>query len=135
MSYTTVLDGLAVRFATVTGLTAATILRYEPKAVQTTPLLYFLLDDFDFKRAGQVKEWTYRILCRLLLNWQDNAGCETELEPFVNAIPLAVEADPHLGGVLTSGYAKVGQGEGTWVVIDSRTYRGIDFTATVLEKT
>ena len=49
-------------------------------------------------------------------------------------IPAAIEADPHLGGVLTAGYAEINEIEAAWVTIGGIEYRVLDFYSTVIEK-
>lgn len=132
MSYATVLAGLDERFRTISGLKA--ILDYEPTAIHDYPTLYSLLDSFEIERRGQVVVWKYRILHRLVFRWQDNAGCELELVWFVNAIPAAVDADPQLGGRITSGLATIAEGDAGWAVIGGTDCRVLDFYSTVVEK-
>jgi len=132
MSYSTVLAGLHERFATVTSIQA--ILDYVPTSIQDTPTLYSLLDNVTISRSGQVKATKYRILHRLVVRWQDNEGAELEIIPYVDSIPAAVDADNHLGGRLTSGYAVIDEIEAVWVEISNVTYRALDFYSTVVEK-
>lgn len=132
MSYSDVLDGLHTRFATVSGIAA--FLKYEPTSIQTYPLLYSVLDSFEITRTGQVKAWTYRTLHRLLFRWQENEMALSEMIPFVNSIPLAVDADKHLGGKLDSGVAAIDEGEVMFVEIGDTQCLALDFYSTVVEK-
>jgi len=132
MSYTTVLAGLHERLATVPGLNA--LLDYAPTSVHEPPMLYSMLDSVRVARSGQLRATTYRIRHRVVLRWQDNEQAEVEACPFVNAVPLAVEADPHLGGRLVSGYAEISECESGFAEIGEVTYRVLDFYATVVEK-
>jgi len=132
MSYADVLAGLHERFATVSGIKA--ILDYVPTSIHTAPLLYSAFDRAESVRSAQVKGWQYRTLHRLCFRWQDNERAEEELIPYVNSIPDAVAADPHLGGVLTAGYAEINEIEAAWVTIGGIEYRVLDFYSTVIEK-
>lgn len=132
MSYATVLAGLHARFATVSGIAA--MLTYEPATVQVSPLLYSVLDSVEITRAGQVRAYRYRILHRLLVPWQNNPQAELLLIPYVNSIPAAVDADPHLGTALTNGIAEIVSIDALYVTFAGVTHRALDFYSSVLEK-
>ena len=132
MSYATILAGLHTRLATVAGLNA--VLDYVPTSVQDPPIIYSLLQRVKIAYAAQVRTATYRILHRVVIRWQDNEQAELEASPFVDAIPAAVHADPHLGGALTSGYAEISECESGFAEIGEATYRVLDFYSTVVEK-
>lgn len=132
MSYATILAGLHTRLVTVTGLNA--VLDYVPTAVQDPPIVYSLLQRASITRSGQVVATTYRILHRVVIRWQDNEQAEIEASSFVNAIPAAVAADPHLGGALVSGYADISECDSGFADIGEVTYRILDFYSTVVEK-
>lgn len=132
MSYATILAGLHARLETVAGLNA--VLDYVPTAVHDPPIVYSLLQRVSITRSGQVRSTTYRILHRVVIRWQDNEQAEIEASPFVDSIPLAVEADPQLGGALISGYADISECESGFAEIGEVVYRILDFYATVVEK-
>jgi hypothetical protein len=132
MSYQAILTGLQTQLKTVVGIRA--VLDYVPTSVQTAPLIYSVLDSAEIVRSGQVRAVRYRILHRLCVRWQDNERAEWEIIPLVDAIPAAIEADPHLGGVLTAGYAEINEIEAAWVTIGGIEYRVLDFYSTVIEK-
>ena len=111
------------------------ILDYVPTAIQDTPILYSLLDNLEITRSGQIRTQHYRILHRLLVRWQDNEMAEQQVIPYVNSIPDAVEANPHLGGVLVSGYAEINECDAVWVTVAGVEYRALDFYSTVIDKT
>ena len=142
MSYETVLAGLHVRFATVTTPRAiAAILAYEPTAVQEYPLLYSLLDSFEVKEvrvdpgtAAMVTTIVWRTAHRLCLRWQDSEECEKELRAFADSILTAVNPYPFLGGALTSGNARITEGDTGWVTIGTTECRYLDFYSMVTEK-
>jgi len=132
MSYADIVAGLHERFTTVDGI--ASILDYEPSSIQTTPTLYTLLDNVDITQRGQVKSTTYRLLHRLVFRWQDREQCEVEMMPFVDSLPAAVEADPHLGGRISSGLARIEHIDAVWVRIANVTYRALDARSIVVVK-
>lgn len=132
MSYQDIVEGLQERFETVSGLEA--VLAYVPTSIGSTPMMYLLLDSATTERSGQVLAIRYRVLARLAVLWQDNEQAELEVMPLVDAIIGAVEADPHLGSALTSGYARINEVEAGWDEIGGVTYRVVDFYADVLAK-
>jgi hypothetical protein len=127
MSYQDIVDGLHIRFATVTALKV--ILDYEPTAAQDSPLLYSLLDGFtrEYDDIGESVEVTYRTLHRLCIRWQDNEECEQTLIALANDIPIAVDGDPRLGLLLKGDGARIIQGDAGWVNIGGTEYRSLDF--------
>jgi hypothetical protein len=133
-SYSQVVDALHVRFATVAALSGKPMLKYEPRSVQTTPMLYSLLFTFQRERSGQITAMRYRIMHRLLLQWQDNEQSELELMPFVNSIPHSVDQDPTLAGLLVKGVARISDAESGFIPISNSKYRCLDFYSDVLTK-
>lgn len=134
MGYRDIVDGLHVRFRTVEGLEQAPLLRYEPTSIQSTPTLYTLLDRVDRSVAGQVQTANYRILNRIVFQWVDNERAEEELMPYVDSVPLAVEADPQLGGVISSGIARAPEVVAVFVSIGGTLYRALDCYVEVTDK-
>ena len=132
MSYATVIAGLHTRYATVGGIKA--VLDYEPKTISNPPVLYSLLDSVTRTQEGQVTVMRYRILSRLCIRWQDNERAEEELQPFVNALPSAVDLDPKLGGAIPSGIARVTDIQAVFVTINGVFYRCLDTYCEVVEK-
>jgi len=131
-TYAEVLEGLHTAFATVDGIAA--ILDYEPKSVQTFPLLYSMFDSMEASRNGQVRAVTYRTLHRLLFQWQDNEQALVEAIPFIDSIPAAVEADKHLGGTIASGLARIDECEAVIVTVSGVEMLALDFYSTVMVK-
>ena len=127
MSYQDIVDGLHERFRLLDDL--AVILDYEPTAAQDSPLLYSLLDGFVrvYDDVGESVEVTYRTLHRLCIRWQDNDEAEQTLIALANAIPIAVDGDPHLGTRLKGDGARIVQGDAGWVNIGGTEYRSLDF--------
>ncbi len=132
MSYATVLAGLTERLQTLPGLKA--VLEYVPTSIQTTPIAYSLTGSGSFRQSGQVLTSEYRIVHRIVFAWQDNEGAELEVIPYVDSVPAAVRADPHLGGRIVSGYAEIDEYTGGWVTIGGIEYRVLDFSARVVVK-
>lgn len=132
MSYATVLAGLHVCFATVSGINA--ILDYVPTSIPDPPILYSVFDNLSITRSGQIEAKHYRIQHRMVFRWQDNEQAEQEIIPFIDSIPAAVAADPHLGGALVSGYSEIESCEGGWIDIGGVTYRVLDFYSETLAK-
>lgn len=137
MSYTAIVAGLDAVWATVTEL--AVILDYMPRTLQTTPLLYSVLDSVNWEDAQTAATADdvphYRIQHRLVLAWQDNEQCEIQLARLVDAIPAALRADPTLGGRLVDGHARIVSAEGGWIQTDAGTitHRIVDFYSVVWE--
>jgi hypothetical protein len=133
-TYADVLAGLQVRFQTMAGIEDVSILNYEPKAPQAFPTLYTLLEDVQWVNLTLTTRLPlYRMLHRMLFLWQENEQAEVELAGFVDALPAAVEADPHLGGVLTDGArAQVDSCEATFIRFggSNTLYRALDFHST-----
>lgn len=132
MSYADVVEGLHERLATVSALKV--VLDYVPTSVQDCPIVWSALDSMKVTRSGQVRAVTYRTLHRVAVRWQDNEQAELEVIPLVDAIPAAVEADPHLGGRLVSGFAEIDECQLQWGTIGGIEYRLLDFYSTVVEK-
>ena len=126
MSYSTVLTALHTAFATVSGIQV--ILKYEPRAVQETPLMYSMLDSVDVLNEElyvTTPDYKYRVMHRLLFKWQENEQSELELIPYVNSIPEAVFASTTLnGGALKSYVTNIDAG---WVDVANVQYRSLDF--------
>ncbi len=132
MSYTTVLAGLTERFKTVEGI--VNVLDYVPTAIHDTPTLFSMPDGGEIRRSGQVKTREYRSSHYLCFLWQDWEQASAELVPYIDSVPEAVEADPHLGGRLTSGYAEINEWEIDFVTVGGVDYIAIRFYSTVIEK-
>ena len=132
MSYGTVLAGLTERFKTVEGI--VNVLDYVPTAIHDTPTLFSMPDEGAIRRSGQVRTREYKSSHYLCFRWQDSEQATQELVPFIDSVPDAVDADPHLGGRLKSGYAEINDWEITWVTVGGVDYIAIRFYSTVIEK-
>ena len=131
-TYAAIVDGLHTALAGVSGINV--VLDYAPTSVHETPLMYSLLDHIEISRGAQVTTRRFRILHRLLVPWQDNEQAEIQIEPFVDSVVDAIDADPTLGGVITSGLAQIEEVEALWVTIAGVEYRALDFYSLVIDK-
>ncbi len=131
-TYGAIVEGLHERFETVAGIRR--IYDYEPATLQATPALYTVLERVERQQGGPLMVSRYRILHRLCLRWQDNEHAEEELIPYVNAIPDALDADPQLGGRITSGIARIAEAEAGFATINGTLYRVLDFYSDVVHK-
>lgn len=132
MSYTTVKAGLHTRLQTISDLKVK--LKYEPNTIQDAPAIYSILDSFTREIVGQIVVMRYRTLHRLWVKWQDNEQAEVQLDSFINAIPAAIDADPHLGASLPNGMAMTTDGKAEWREIGGILYRTVDFFSEAVEK-
>lgn len=121
-------------FVGVIDLTELTVLAYEPETIHSTPLMYSLLADVTFSEDVNWVTTSYRIMHRLAFLWTDNERAELELLPYVNAIRLAVEADPRLGGYISGKDmgAQIVTAEGGFANINGTIYRVVDFFSETL---
>lgn len=124
MSYVTSKAALIIVLAGVTGV--AQVLGYEPSSIQQTPMIYVLLDRFDRTVAGQMTSMKYRLVCRVVVPWQDNEQAEIQLDPFVNRVAAAIDANPSLSGTITGGVTKTVEGEAVFVTVGGTLYRALD---------
>lgn len=132
MSYADVVEGLHERFVTVSALKA--ILDYEPNSIQTSPLLYSILDGFERRVDGTVTVTRWRTMHRLILPVQKPEQTEEDLAALVMSIVEAVESSPKLGGRLRPGDAQVVSGDAGFLEIgEGNWYRRLDFYSEVVE--
>lgn len=131
-TYANIISGLHTVLAGVTGIDV--VLNYAPTAVHDTPLIYTILDSAEISRGAQVTTRKFRIMHRLVVPWQDNEQAEIQIMPFVDSIPAAIDADPTLGGVITSGMAQIVDIEAAWINIAGVEYRALDFYSLVTDK-
>lgn len=141
ISYSDVITGLHERLETVPGLAqlnddgdVCNMLRYEPETIVQTPLLYSLLDTFQRDQHGQMTSMIYRVLHRIVIQWQDQEQAELELIALVNAVPASIDVDPTLGGRVDKGLARISDGATGFVVISGTQYRCLDFYSSVTTK-
>ena len=129
MSYADVLDGLHARFQTIAGLT---VIKGEPASIQTNKILYSDFMGCTREHVGTTVRVTYRSRHRLCIKWGERENVEEQLAELVNAVPIAIESSPHLGGQ-TRGQATITTGEPGWVTIGQTDCRSCDFVSEVLE--
>lgn len=131
ITYDDVLEGLHERFAAVEGIT--TVISYIPTSIEPVTL-FPMFERYEGSEVGQVlteRFWTRHYLCFL---WQDNEQAEIELRPYIALMPAAIRADPHLGGRINSGWAKVSEMLGAFITIGSIDYRTLEIVTEVLVK-
>lgn len=133
--YQRIVDGLHTRFATISGLKQ--ILDYEPLTIHEAPILYSLFDrmtpEYDNGAATFARPFarhpiakTYRILHRVVFRWVDVEQAEQEIQPYVDAITDAVEADTTAGGVTLKNLSHIVEVQGVFVTIGGTIYRCLD---------
>lgn len=131
MSLADVLDGMDAIFQSVEGV--ALTLQSEPQSLADTPAIYSLVDRVTRLQDGAMVRVTYRILHRLCLLWQDPEASEAELIGLIDAIPLAVDANPTLSGVLDDDAAFIVSADTGWVKIGAVEYRTVDFVSECMQ--
>ena len=110
------------------------ILKYEPRVIHTSPVLYTLLDSFVRDTSGQVTAMKYRLLHRMVFQWQDNEESEAAMLSYVHSVPAAFELDPTLGGKLEKGLSRISDAQSGFVVISTTKYRCLDFFSSITSK-
>lgn len=132
MSYADVLLGLHNRFATVPGI--KDILAYEPTSIQAYPTLYSMPTSGERSQAGHVTTMDYVTLHRLVFQWQEHKTAFSDLWPYINSLPAAVDQDPRLGGLLLNGIARMTRYEVVFTAIGGVEYLCLDWYSSVPEK-
>ncbi len=132
MSYAEVLTGLRECLATVPGIVA--VLDHTPTSVQATPILFSVPDTCEVHRSGQTVTKEYRTNHYLVFRWQNPMQAAHEMLPFLDSVPAAVEADPHLGGHLPNGYAEIAEWEVMWLEIANVAYLAVRFQSIAIER-
>lgn len=133
-------DYLAVREAlhrylrTVPGVRA--VLTSEPRAVQTWPVIYTLLDEVPNEVTGQVESRYYGMIHRLTVPWQDNDRAEDEItkliDPIFNTLRRAFWT--RLDNLVPSGTLSIGTVRAGFLPIAGVLYRVVDYPVSVLVK-
>lgn len=132
MSLANVRAGIKERLQTIDGLT---VLSYEPANVQVPRVALILFRRFSGRNTqGQITTTPWEVTVRLLVRWQDNEGAEEELTTLVDGVPLAIDADPQLGGRITAGLAQVPEAESGFVTFGGTLYRMADITIRAVDK-
>lgn len=126
-----ILTGLHERLQTLDGLSP--ILDYEPASVEP-PMIYSLLDEVGRPMTGALVARRYRFLHRLVVLWIDNREAEQQLLSYANQIAAAIDADPYLGGRITSGGARIVDQQAGFTRINNVLYRILDSYSEVVVK-
>ncbi len=138
MSYVTAAAGLKAVLLTLRtegGLRA--VLKGAPTSPQALPLAFMEADSGTRMIAGQLTVNTYRVRVSVLVPFQDNVLAEDALEPWINSLPAAIDANATFTGAVKS--AQVTDWTAGYMTFDSGDKeiktRRIEFTVSILEKT
>lgn len=127
MSLTGIVAGVVERLETIRDAQSLTILDYEPKATQVSPIAMVLFTNFHGRNTkGQVSTTPWNVTVWLMVKWQDNQGATRQMNALIDAVIQAIESDPQLGARITSGLASVTDGEGGRI----RTFGGTEYLTT-----
>jgi hypothetical protein len=136
MSCETCLTALHVAYARVTSPAAiAAFCKYEPPSVHEFPLMYTVLDRWEFTDEWQRQEYTWHYVSTLCLRWQESEEADKEVRAYINSVCATVIADKQLTGELASqgGWAQIQSGRVGWGEISKTKIRFIEFEATIHE--
>jgi hypothetical protein len=135
VSELTVKNGLYATLAGAASLSALKILKHVPATI-STQLIYIRFRRAQRGQGGQVTSMRYFFLVRLCVPYQDNEGAELLLDSYINAVPAAIDADPTLGGAISSGMASVSTVNSDPAFLDmaGTLCRYADFEVEALEK-
>lgn len=140
------IDALHGRFATISDFVRLNsagdniaLLKYEPSAIQSPPLIYTLVGPTTFGPANNTNPVTYRPVSRLVLSWQDPKTAEANLRLYMPQIAATVNATPEgqrLGNLAgyNRGSAYIISANPGWLVIGGVVYRICDFTTEIIVK-
>jgi hypothetical protein len=131
MSYAAVYTGLQARLRSVGGLR---VLDGEPTALAQLPAVYSLADEAEFTTQGAVRVRRYRTLHRVCVRYQEGYAAEAELIAIIDAVYAAFDADPRLGGAITSGYASIREYATGFMTLANTRLRIVDITSEVVDK-
>lgn len=109
------------------------VLLGEPTSFHSShPLGYILFETSTVTNAGQRSVRRPRLLLRILVPSQEYTVAEQLILSLADPVIAAVESDPTLGGLISSGILRVTDQRGVWVTIAGTTYRALDsFVETV----
>lgn len=133
MSWTTTKAGLKTALEAVSGIRY--VIGEVPKAVQATPMIWFVLGSFDRDPAVQPVKFVYHVEATLMILWQDFKEAEEDLDALVSSVASAFCSDPSLGGILGGGAAMCIGGETDWIKVTTTEYRSLTFYIDVTEYT
>lgn len=87
-----------------------------------------------FSAPGQISARRPRFTFRVWFLSQDLVTVEAELLAMVDRVVTAIEADPHLGGAVVSGMARITEQTAGWGAIGGADFRVLDTTIEVVNK-
>jgi len=112
------------------------VLGFEPKAVNTWPMIYTLLDAVPVSATGQVQARRYTCIHRLCGPWAGEERAEEILTALVDPIldALGRAAASRLDDLIPSGILELGDVRAGFLTIGGAWQRVIDVTTTALVK-
>lgn len=134
MSYVTAIAALRTRLATVSGIKV--VVNGLPSSAHNLPLIFLEADNGTHRVEHQVAVNVYRVTATVCVNWQGNHLAEDELAPYINSVPVALETDPTLGGVVNGANAMEWRASGPdgYPVIADVKCRAVVWTIQVVDK-
>jgi hypothetical protein len=132
MSATTIYEGLATVFANLPDI--RNVILGEPTAIHELPAIYTAYAGFERVTASQQVMMTHTFTHRLIIRFQDQQEAEAQLLALLHQVPIAIDQDPKLGGIIDAGMARCTGGQAGFLSINATLYRIVDYTTSVLEK-
>jgi hypothetical protein len=132
--YGLLLEGLHDCFLTLSAFDRGQLLKHSPSSVQTSPLLYSMLQNYEKHFEGNLVVETFTTLHRVCIAWQDHQTAEDWVIKLVTEIPDSVERDDRLSGKIRGGRAIVNFGRSGFARIAEMEFRVLDFTSTIINK-
>lgn len=137
MSALTAWQGLEAAFRTIDGLRGITL--GEPSGDLDLPAIYGAYQQFTrpLRNSPPARNQTgmgHIFACRLVIRWVENAAAEMQLITLLDAIPDAIDADPHLSGRVNDGMAWCPAGVSGFATIGGVLYRVVDYEVRVMHK-
>jgi hypothetical protein len=136
VSYLAAIENLRSTIAAIPGISVVRV--GFPSSVQRTPLVYLEADSGDRNAAGQLTANTYRIIASLCVPMQDNTAAESQIAPFINSLPAAIDINATLDGACNiakvTGWRTDVRPIGGQSGEAANMYRIVDFTVSILDK-
>lgn len=130
MSYATAVAALKTTVAAVTGLKIA--LSGKPLVIDNPPLVFLEATDGDRVYNAQQVEAVYRVRVVIIVSRQGQTLAENEIAPFINSLPIAIDANPTLGGAVT--WAKVTSWLTGYPDYTEKATRSLEFICEIKDK-
>lgn len=130
MSYATAAAALKPLVAAVTGIRF--VQHGRPMVVDNPPLVFLEPDNGDRTYAAQMVGAVYRVRVVVVVSRQGQTLAEDQIAPFINSLPIAIDADPTLGGAVT--WAKVTSWITSYPEYTEKPTRSLEFICEITEK-